>query len=86
MPKYWAFARSGEWAQPWQNGVRRVTHDPRSPHALVRRARKALENMILYQFCKHLAVEIGNFPAEPNSATQSYAVTTAALARKILAT
>ena len=40
--------------------------------------------MILYQFRKHLAVEIGNFPVESNAATQSYAVTTAALARKIL--
>ena len=40
--------------------------------------------MNLYQFRKHLAVEIGNFPLESNAATQSYAVTTAALARKIL--
>ena len=40
--------------------------------------------MNLYQFRKHLAVEIGNLPVEPDAATQSYAVTTAALARKIL--
>ena len=40
--------------------------------------------MLLHQFRKHLADEIRNFPLEPNAATQSYAVTTAALARKIL--
>ena len=40
--------------------------------------------MILYQFRKHLADEIRNFPVEPNVATQSYAITTAALARKML--
>ena len=40
--------------------------------------------MILYQFRRHLAEQIGHFPVEPNEATQSYAVTTAALARKIL--
>ena len=40
--------------------------------------------MILYQFRKHLADEIRNFPVEPNAATESYAITTAALARKIL--
>ena len=40
--------------------------------------------MILYQFRQHLAEQIRNFPAEPNEATQSYAVTTAALSRKIL--
>ena len=40
--------------------------------------------MILYQFRQHLNEEVRNFPAEPNEAVQSYAVTTAALARKIL--
>ena len=40
--------------------------------------------MILHQFRAHLANELRNFPLEPNAATQSYAVTTAALARKIL--
>ena len=40
--------------------------------------------MILHQFRKHLADEIRKFPLEPNAATQSYAVTTAVLARKIL--
>ena len=40
--------------------------------------------MILYQFRQHLAEEIRNLPAEPNQATESYAVTTAALGRKIL--
>ena len=42
------------------------------------------KNMILHQFRKHLADELRNFPLEPNAATQSYAVTTASLARKIL--
>ena len=40
--------------------------------------------MILHQFRTHLADEMRKFPLEPNAATQSYAVTTAALARKIL--
>ena len=40
--------------------------------------------MILHQFRQHLAEQIRNFPSEPNAATQSYAVTTAALGRKIL--
>ena len=40
--------------------------------------------MMLHQFRAHLADEIRNFPLEPNAATQNYAVTTAALARKIL--
>lgn len=40
--------------------------------------------MILHQFRKHLADQIRNFPVEPNEATESYAITTAALARKIL--
>ena len=40
--------------------------------------------MILHQFRKHLAQEIRDSPREPNHATQSYAVTTAALGRKIL--
>ena len=52
--------------------------------ALECRRQKAVENMILYQFRKHLADEIRNFPVEPNAATESYAITTAALARKIL--
>ncbi len=40
--------------------------------------------MILCQLRKHLADEIRNFPGKPNAATQRYALTTAALARKIL--
>ena len=40
--------------------------------------------MILRQFRQHLADEIGHFPAAPTAETQSYAVSTAALARKIL--
>ena len=40
--------------------------------------------MILHQFRQHLAEQIGKMPMEPNVATQSYAVTTAALGRKIL--
>ena len=39
--------------------------------------------MLLFQFRSHLADEIGNFPVLPNAATQSYAVTTAVLARRI---
>ena len=40
--------------------------------------------MILHQFRQHLAEQLRSFPAEANQATQSYAVTTAALGRKIL--
>ena len=40
--------------------------------------------MILHQFRQHLAEQIRNFPSEPNAATESYAVTTAALGRRIL--
>ena len=40
--------------------------------------------MILYQFRKHLADEMRHFPVEMEAGTQSYALTTAALARKIL--
>ena len=40
--------------------------------------------MILHQFRQHLAEQIRNFPTEPNQASQSHAVTTAALGRKIL--
>ena len=40
--------------------------------------------MILHQFRRHLADEMHNFPAKPDGTTQSYALTTAALARKIL--
>ena len=40
--------------------------------------------MILHQFRQHLAEQIRRLPMESNAATQSYAVTTAALGRKIL--
>ena len=40
--------------------------------------------MILYQLRKHLAYEIRNFSVKPNAGTQSYALTTAILARKML--
>lgn len=40
--------------------------------------------MILYKFREHLAAELTGFPVEPNAVIGSYAVTTAALARKIL--
>ena len=40
--------------------------------------------MILHQFRQHLAEQMRNFPSEPNAATESYAVTTAALGRRIL--
>lgn len=40
--------------------------------------------MILQAFRKHLADELEKFPAEPERAFESYAVTTAALARQIL--
>ena len=40
--------------------------------------------MILYQFRKHLAEELTKFPMELTPESESYAVTTAALTRKIL--
>ena len=40
--------------------------------------------MKLWQFRKHLADELRNFPQEQNAATQSYSVVTATLARAIL--
>ena len=40
--------------------------------------------MILHQVRKHLADEMRNFPLKPDAALQSYALTTAVLARKIL--
>ena len=40
--------------------------------------------MFLSQLRKHLADEIRNLPAKPSAATQSYALTTAVLARKML--
>ena len=40
--------------------------------------------MILYHFRQHLAAELTSFPAVPDATFESYAVTTAALARKIL--
>ena len=41
--------------------------------------------MILQDFRKHLADELARLPAEPERAFESYAVTTAALARQIMA-
>ena len=40
--------------------------------------------MILHQFRQHLAEQVRSFPSEPNAAAESYAVTTAALSRRIL--
>ena len=40
--------------------------------------------MILYHFRQHLAAELTSFPAVPDATFESYAVTTAALARIIL--
>ena len=40
--------------------------------------------MILYHFRQHLVGELTSFPAVPDATFESYAVTTAALARKIL--
>ena len=47
-------------------------------------AERPLKTLILYQFRKHLADQIRNYPVEPKAAAESYAITTAALARKIL--
>ena len=41
--------------------------------------------MILQAFRQHLAAELARFPAKPEEAFESYAVTTAALARQIIA-
>ena len=40
--------------------------------------------MILYHFQQHLAAELTSFPEVPDATFESYAVTTAAQARKIL--
>ena len=56
-------------------------------HATVRYfafQKKRVQNMILYKFRQHLAAELTSFPVEPYATIESYAVTTATLARKIL--
>ena len=72
--------QSGRLITDWSLVRIQAGPPPKIPSPLA----EATSLMILWHFRQHLAEEIRNFPAEPNEAVQSYAVTTAALARKIL--